>query len=105
MSILVLSENSNSELKSSTLNTIFAATKIKDDIHVLVIGNKCEKVVEKISKIKEVKKILHLDSPEYDNPPADIFYLMLYIFFIILLNKCHNLEYVYKNYLIIIKIQ
>tara|TARA_B100000686_G_C16761446_1_gene958952 strand:+ start:209 stop:1162 length:954 start_codon:yes stop_codon:yes gene_type:complete len=71
MSILVLSENSNSELKSSTLNTIFAATKIKDDIHVLVIGNKCEKVVEKISKIKEVKKILHLDSPEYDNPLAE----------------------------------
>ena len=73
MSILVLSENSNEELKSSTLNTIFAATKVNDDIHVLIIGNECNKVVEIVSKIKEVKKILHLDSPEFENPVAENF--------------------------------
>ena len=54
MSILVLSENSNSQLKSTTLNTIYAASKIGEDIHVLVIGNQCDKVAETISKIKEV---------------------------------------------------
>ena len=48
MSILVLSENSNNELKSSTLNTIFAASKIGEDIHVLVIGNNCDKVSKEI---------------------------------------------------------
>ena len=73
MSVLVLSENSNEDLKSSTLNTIFAATKVNDDIHVLIIGNECNKVVEIVSKIKEVKKILHLDSPEFENPVAENF--------------------------------
>ena len=57
MSILVLSENSNNELKSSTLNTIFAASKIGEDIHVLVIGNQCEKIVETVTKIRVVKKV------------------------------------------------
>ena len=71
MSILVLSENTNNELKSSTLNTIFAASKIGEDIHVLVIGNKCEKVVEIVTKIKKIKKVLHLDSPEYENQVAE----------------------------------
>ena len=71
MSILVLSENSNNELKSSTLNTIFAASKIGEDIHVLVIGNQCEKVVETVTKIRVVKKVLHLDSPQYDIPLAE----------------------------------
>ena len=71
MSILVLSENSNNELKSSTLNTIFAASKIGEDIHVLVIGNQCEKIVETVTKIRVVKKVLHLDSPKYENPLAE----------------------------------
>ena len=62
MSILVLSENSNNELKSCTLNTIFAANQIDEDIHVLVIGNQCEEVVKTVSQIKKVKKILHLDN-------------------------------------------
>tara|TARA_B100000029_G_scaffold118729_1_gene111832 strand:- start:13102 stop:14055 length:954 start_codon:yes stop_codon:yes gene_type:complete len=71
MSILVLAENSNEDLKSSTLNTIFAAKKVNDDIHVLITGHECNKVVEIVSKIKEVKKILHLDSPEFENPVAE----------------------------------
>jgi len=71
MSILVLSEHSNNELKSSTLNTITAASQIGADIHVLVAGHKSDKVVEILSKIKKVKKILHLDDPKYENPIAE----------------------------------
>ena len=71
MSILVLSENSNNELKSSTLNTIFAASEISEDIDVLVIGNQCEEVVKTVSQIKKVKKILHLDNPIFENPIAE----------------------------------
>ena len=71
MSILVLSENSNNELKSSTLNTISAASKICEDVHVLIIVNKCEKIVETVAKIKKVKKILHLDNEIYENPIAE----------------------------------
>ena len=71
MSILVISENSNSELKSSTLNTISAASNIGEDIEVIVFGNKCDPVVEIVSKIKKVKKILYLDNLQFDNPIAE----------------------------------
>ena len=38
MSILILAEHNNEEVKSSTLNTIGAASKISSDIEVLVVG-------------------------------------------------------------------
>ena len=56
MTILVVSENSNKELKSTTLNCITAARKISDEIHVIVIGNKCEEVVKKVALVENVKK-------------------------------------------------
>jgi len=71
MSILVVSENSNKELKSTTLNCITAAKKISDEIHVIVIGNQCEEVVKKVALVENVKKVLHLDDPQYENPIAE----------------------------------
>tara|TARA_B100001123_G_scaffold426763_1_gene541386 strand:- start:284 stop:1237 length:954 start_codon:yes stop_codon:yes gene_type:complete len=71
MSILVVSENSNSELKSTTLNCISAANKIGDDIHVVVIGYQCDSVVDQVKKIKCVKKVLHLDDEIFMNPIAE----------------------------------
>ena len=71
MSILVVSENSNKELKSTTLNCISAARKISEEIHVIVIGNQCEGVVKKVSLVENVKKVLHLDDPQYENPIAE----------------------------------
>ena len=74
MSILVVAENSNTELKSTTLNCITAASEINDDIHVITIGNKCEDIANKISKVKKVKKVLLLDDPQYENPLAENIY-------------------------------
>ena len=71
MSILVVSENSNKELKPTTLNCIAAARKICDEIHVIVIGNQCEEVVNKVALVENVKKVLHLDDPQYENPIAE----------------------------------
>ena len=51
MSVLVVAEHDNSELKSFTLNTVNAASKIDTDVHVLVAGNKCEKVCKEVSAI------------------------------------------------------
>ena len=42
MTILVLAEHNNTDIKSSTLNTISAASEIDQDIHVLVTGYECE---------------------------------------------------------------
>ena len=60
MSVLVIAENTNKELKSSTLNCITAASIIDDDIHVCVMGNKCEEVAKIIAEVQKVKKVLHL---------------------------------------------
>ena len=71
MSILVVAENSNKEIKSSTLNSINAASKINDDIHLVVIGNQCEDVAKKAAFIEKVKKVIHIDDPQYENIIAE----------------------------------
>jgi len=71
MSVLVVAEHDNSELKSFTLNTVNAASKIDTDVHVLVAGNKCEKVCKEVSAIPLVKKVLHSDSENYENYLAE----------------------------------
>ena len=71
MSILVVAENSNNEIKSSTLNSIAAASIINEDIHLVVIGNKCEEVAKKAASIEKVKKVIHIDDPQYENSIAE----------------------------------
>ncbi len=46
MSVLLIAEHNNSNLKVFTLNAIGAASKIDADIHVLVAGNNCENVAK-----------------------------------------------------------
>ncbi|MDE0308263.1 MAG: FAD-binding protein [Acidiferrobacterales bacterium] len=65
MSVLVLIEHDNSEVKSSTLNTVTAATQLGSDIHGLVVGYDCADVVSTASKIGGISKIVSVDSPEY----------------------------------------
>ena len=71
MSILVIAEHDNSVLKTFSLNTINAASKIDSDIHVLVAGNKCENVCKEIAAVPLVKKVLQSDSPNYENYLAE----------------------------------
>ena len=71
MSILVVAENSNKEIKSSTLNSINAASKINDNIHLVVIGNQSEDVAKKAALIEKVKKVIHIDDPQYENVIAE----------------------------------
>ncbi len=67
MSILLIAEHDNSNLKVFTLNTITAASKINQEIHVLVAGNKCENVAKEVALISLVKKVIYCDSPNYEN--------------------------------------
>ena len=67
MSILLIAEHNNSTLKAFTLNTITAASKIDEDINVLVVGNNCQSVAKEVSAIPLVKKVLHCDSKNYEN--------------------------------------
>ena len=77
MTALVITEHDNSELKGSTLNTVSAAQKLDDEIHVLVAGFNCNSVAESASKIEGVSKILYVDSSEYENFLAENISLLI----------------------------
>ena len=71
MSILVIAEHDNSELKPATLNTVAAAAGIGGEIHVLVAGEGCGGVAEAAAKITGVGKVLVADAPEYAHQLAE----------------------------------
>ena len=67
MSVLLVAEHDNANLKVSTLNAISAASKIDTDIHVLVAGNKSGSVSKEVALIPLVKKVLYCESKNYEN--------------------------------------
>ena len=71
MSILVLAEHNNLEIKSSTLNTINAASKINNEIEVLVLGYEIENISKEISNYQNVTKVLSLDDQKFENAIAE----------------------------------
>ena len=71
MKLLVLAEHNNKDLKSSTLSTINAASKIDENIDVLVVGSSCDNVTNKLKNVKNIKKVLVVDGSKYENPIAE----------------------------------
>ena len=71
MSILVIAEHDNSNLKGSTLNTITAASLLDGEISVLIAGSNMNSVVEEAQTIDGISKILSCDSDSYSNSIAE----------------------------------
>jgi len=71
MKILVIAEHNNSELGSSTLNTIAAAKQIADNISVLVAGLDCQHVAEQLSKAEGLSHVLVVDDIIYEHHLAE----------------------------------
>ena len=71
MSVLILAEHNNAEPASATLNTVTAATKLSDDVHVLVAGSGCKDVAAALSKVAGVTKVRVADDPRYEHPLAE----------------------------------
>ena len=67
MSVLLIVEHNNKEIRPFTLNAITAASQIDTDIHVLVAGNNCTGVAKAVSEISLVKKVLHAEAEYYEN--------------------------------------
>ena len=65
MSVLVIAEHDHAHVKSATLNTIAAAVKINEDVHVLVAGAGAglADVAAQVAACAGVKKVLLADSP------------------------------------------
>tara|TARA_B100001094_G_C18024355_1_gene716805 strand:+ start:84 stop:1013 length:930 start_codon:yes stop_codon:yes gene_type:complete len=71
MSILVIAEHDNINLKGATLNTITAANQISDDVSLLVAGFGIDSVIEEAQTINGVMQIIKCDSDLYKNAVAE----------------------------------
>jgi electron transfer flavoprotein alpha subunit len=71
MSILVIAEHDNSELKTATLNTVAAGMAMGGDIDILVAGSDCDSVAESASQVPGVGKVLLANKETYKNSLAE----------------------------------
>ena len=71
MTILVIAEHDNSQLKPSTLNTVAAAAKLDGDIELLVAGHGCSQAADSASKVQGIGKVLVADDAHYEHPLAE----------------------------------
>ena len=67
MSVLLIAEHNNKEIRPFTLNAITAASQIDQDLHVLVIGKEINAVSKSISEVPNVKKVIQVDNAIYEN--------------------------------------
>jgi len=72
MTVLVIAEHDNQNLKSSTLNTITAATKFNNEIHLIILGNGIDNLINNCQSLHEVSKILKCDHEKLVNPIPEI---------------------------------
>ena len=73
MSVLLIAEHNNKEVRPFTLNAITAASQIDQDLHVLVIGKDVDAVSKSISEVPNVKKVIQVDNEIYENFLAENF--------------------------------
>ena len=71
MSILVIAEHDNTNLKGATLNTLAAAQEIGSEITLLVAGSDITSVTSEAQQLNGVTKILACDDDLYKNSLAE----------------------------------
>lgn len=71
MTILVIAEHDNTQLKPSTLNTVSAAAQLGGDIHLLVAGHGCGAVADAAAKVQGVGKVLLSDDAHFAHALAE----------------------------------
>lgn len=71
MSILVIAEHDNKELKTSTLSTLAAAKKLGDNIDLLVAGKNVGDLAQMCTSIGVVKKVLCTDDDAFEHQIAE----------------------------------
>ncbi|MEY3262795.1 MAG: hypothetical protein RL717_272 [Pseudomonadota bacterium] len=71
MTALVIAEHDNASLKGSTFNTVAAAAKCSDAIHVLVAGHNCGGAAAAAAQIAGVTKVLVADAAHFEHGLAE----------------------------------
>ena len=67
MSVLLIAEHNNQELRPFTLNAVTAASQIDSDVHAVIIGHNCEKAAKALSELPLIKKVISIEAPHYEN--------------------------------------
>jgi electron transfer flavoprotein alpha subunit len=67
MSVLVIAEHDNDEVRTATLNAVTAAGELDTDVDLLVAGNGCAGVADQCKAIQGVTRILMADDPMYEH--------------------------------------
>ena len=73
MSVLLIAEHNNKELRPFTLNAVTAASQIDADVHAVIIGQSCEGAAKALSELPLVKKIIQVEAIHYENFIAENF--------------------------------
>ena len=71
MTTLLIAEHDNNTLADANKKAMDAATKIGEDIHILVAGKDCANIADNASKIEGVSKVLLCDDELYQNHLAE----------------------------------
>ena len=71
MSILVIAEHDNSELKVATLNAVAAGMEMGGDIDILIAGLDCDAVADAASQIPGINQVLLANKESYKNALAE----------------------------------
>ena len=71
MTILVIAEHDNENLKGATLNTVAAAKEIGNEITLLVAGSDVASVISEAQQLNGITKILSCDDGLYKNSLAE----------------------------------
>ena len=73
MSVLLIAEHNNKELRPFTLNAITAASQIDQDVHAVIIGHNSEEAVKALSALPAGKKVISVEAHHYENFTAENF--------------------------------
>src|SRR5262245_41556555 len=71
MTVLVVAEHDNANLKGATLNAVTAARKIGGPVHLLVAGSGCAGAAAAAAKVAGVDRVRMVDAPHYAHPLAE----------------------------------
>jgi electron transfer flavoprotein alpha subunit len=71
MAVLIIAEHDNQTVQESTLNAVTAALEIDPEVSVLVAGKNCGGVVDSVSKVAGVTKVLTCEHDIYEHQLAE----------------------------------
>ena len=71
MKTLVIAEHNNKQLKPTTLNCVTAELAIGDDVEVIALGYKYEKVIDDLKKIKGVSRVNFIENEDLEHQLAE----------------------------------